>query len=182
MSSFQRVDATRWQEFRPTRLAARHRRRTRCRPKRPRISAKAKLGNLRSLQRRCRNHGADAISECRLRIGFHVALWSAPVPLTGARLVFDDNRRSNEDAVVEISHVVVGHAEAARRYRLADRLRLVRTVNAIKRRSEIHGAGAERVVDAAGHVPRQIGPPRQRKPSRPTPMPYRSAWPLGSTR
>src|SRR5216684_7014751 len=88
-----------------------------------------------------------------------------------ARLIFDDDRRSNRHTVVEIGHVVIGHAEAARRYRLADRLRLVGSVDAIKRRSEIHGAGAERVVDAARHVPRQIGPPRQhlrgRRPARP---------------
>src|SRR5216684_1528229 len=102
MFSFQFADAMRWQEFRPKQLAARRRRRARCRPKRPRISATAKLGNLRSSRRRCSKRRADAIAECRLRIEFHVALRSAQVPSTGARLVFDDDRRSNEDAVVEI--------------------------------------------------------------------------------
>src|SRR6266436_5201176 len=94
----------------------------------------------------------------------------AQVLVPGAALVPHDHGGANGDAVVEIGDVFVGHAEAAGRYRLADRLRLVGAVNAIKRRAEIHGAGAERIVDAARHVPRQIGPPRQhlrgRRPAR----------------
>src|SRR5207237_5414615 len=54
-----------------------------------------------------------------------------------------------------------GHAEAAGGYRLPDRLRFVGAVNAIERRAEIKCAGAERVFDAAGHVARQVAPPRQ---------------------
>src|SRR5262249_20845906 len=40
---------------------------------------------------------------------------------------------------------------------LPNGLRLVRAMDAIKRRAEIEGAGAERIVDAAGHVAGQIG-------------------------
>src|SRR5260221_11917862 len=85
----------------------------------------------------------------------------AQVLVPGAALVPHDHGGANGDAVVEIGDVFVGHAEAAGRYRLADRLRLVRAVNAIKRRAQIHGAGAERVGEAACHMARQIGPPRQ---------------------
>src|SRR6266478_8537513 len=95
----------------------------------------------------------------------------AQVLVPGAALVPHDHGGANGDAVVEIGDVFVGHAEAAGRYRLADRLRLVGAVNAIKRRAEIHGAGAERIVDAARHMARQVGPPRQhlrrRGPARP---------------
>src|SRR5262249_30330947 len=51
----------------------------------------------------------------------------------------------------------VGHAKAARRNRLSDRLRLVGAMNAIERRAQIHRARAERIFDAAGHVARQVG-------------------------
>src|SRR5258707_11945698 len=85
----------------------------------------------------------------------------AQVLVPGAALVPHDHGGANGDAVVEIGDVFVGHAEAAGRYRLADRLRLVGAGNAIKRRAEIHGAGAERIVDAARHMARQVGPPRQ---------------------
>ena len=88
-----------------------------------------------------------------------------------SRLVLHDDRGADGDATIEIGDVLIGHAEAAGRYRLADRLRLVRAVDAIQRRAQIHGARAERIVDAAGHVARQIGPPRQhlrgRRPARP---------------
>src|SRR5258708_1334042 len=95
----------------------------------------------------------------------------AQVLVPGAALVPHDHGGANGDAVVEIGYVFVGHAEASGRYRLADRVWFVRAVNAIKRRAQIHGAGAERVVEAACHVARQIGPPRQhlrrRGPARP---------------
>src|SRR5712675_1369465 len=85
----------------------------------------------------------------------------AQVLVPGAALVPHDHGGANGDAVVEIGEVFVGQAESAGPYRLADRLRLVGAVNAIKRRAEIHGAGAERIVEAACHMARQIGPPRQ---------------------
>src|SRR5258705_13142924 len=95
----------------------------------------------------------------------------AQVLVPGAALVPHDHGGADGDAVVEIGDVFVGHAETAGRYRLADRVRLVGAVNAIKRRAEIHGARAKRVVDAARHVARQVGPPRQhlrrRGPARP---------------
>src|SRR5689334_18143345 len=63
---------------------------------------------------------------------------------------------ADTDAGIEIGHVFVGHAEAARRHRLSDGLRLIGTVDAVERRAEIDGARAEWVVDAAGHMARQI--------------------------
>src|SRR5438876_2233396 len=95
-------------------------------------------------------------------------------PCLGAVLVPHDHGGADGDAVIEIGYVFVAHAEAAGRYRLADRVRLVGAVNAIKRRAQIHGAGAERVVEAACHVARQVGPPSQhlrgRGPARPFPF------------
>ena len=76
-------------------------------------------------------------------------------------LVQHHHRGADRDAVIEVGDVVIGHAEAAGRHRLADRLRLVGAVDAVQRRAQIHRAGAERVVDAAGHVARQIVAPRQ---------------------
>src|SRR5690606_1457330 len=52
---------------------------------------------------------------------------------------------------IEIDHILIRHAEAARRYCFADRLRLVRAVNAVERRAEIDRAAAERIVGAALH-------------------------------
>src|SRR5712692_6870852 len=65
------------------------------------------------------------------------------------------------DASVEIDHVVIRHAETSRRRRGADRLRLVRAVDAVERGAEIHGARAERIFVSAFHVARQIGPADQ---------------------
>src|SRR5947207_2919325 len=95
-------------------------------------------------------------------------------PCLGAVLVPHDHGGADGDAVIEIGYVFVAHAEAAGRYRLADRVRFVGAVNAIKRRAQIHGAGAERVVGAARHMARQVGPSRQhlrgRGPARPFPF------------
>src|SRR6266576_4997794 len=76
------------------------------------------------------------------------------------KLVPDHHRRPDEDAAIEVGDVLIGHAEAAGGDRLSDRLRLVRAVNAIERRTEIDRAGAKRVVDTALHVARQIWAPR----------------------
>ena len=74
-------------------------------------------------------------------------------------------------AAVEVDDVVVGHADAAGRHRLADRVGLVRAVDAIERAGEVHRARAERIVDAALHVARQVGTApqhlRRRGPVRP---------------
>ena len=73
--------------------------------------------------------------------------------------------------VVEIGHVVVDQAEAARRHRLTDGLRRVGAVDAVDGVAEIHGAGAERIAGAASHEARQIGLARdhlrRRMPIRP---------------
>src|SRR5256714_11405709 len=88
-----------------------------------------------------------------------------------ARLVLDDDRGPNSPPAIEIGHVLIGHAEASGRHRLSDRLGLVGAVDAVERRSQIHRARAERIVDAARHVARQIRPPpqhlRRRRPARP---------------
>src|SRR5882672_1420913 len=86
-------------------------------------------------------------------------------------LVLDDNRGADGDAAIEIGHVLIGHAEASGGNRLSDRLGLVGAVDAIERRSQIHRPRAERIVDAARHVARQVGTPSQhldrRSPARP---------------
>src|SRR5215831_7094766 len=69
-----------------------------------------------------------------------------------------DDRRADPDPVVEIDHVLIGQADAARRYRLPDLVGLVRTVNAIEARAEIDRACPHRIVRAARHMVREIGP------------------------
>src|SRR6185437_13696798 len=92
-------------------------------------------------------------------------------PESGAALILHDDGGADGDPAIEIGHVVIGHPEAARGHRLTDGLGLVRAVNPIERRAQIDGAGAQRVIDAARHVARQVGPPRQhlrrRCPARP---------------
>src|SRR6202022_760861 len=82
-----------------------------------------------------------------------------------------DDPRADIDAAVQIDHVLIAHPDAAGRDVGADGPGLVGTVDAIERRSQIHRAGAERILRAAFHVPRQIGAPRQhfrrRRPRRP---------------
>src|SRR6476619_3444029 len=51
-----------------------------------------------------------------------------------------DDGGADRHAPVEVLDVVVGHAEAAGRLRLADRIRIVRAVDAIERTAEIKGA------------------------------------------
>ena len=48
-------------------------------------------------------------------------------------LVFYDDGGADRDTVIEVGHVLIGHAEAARRYRLPDGLRLIRAVDSIER-------------------------------------------------
>jgi hypothetical protein len=67
-----------------------------------------------------------------------------------------DDFRANLGAVIEIFYVAVRHSYATGRNGGADRFRLVRTVDAVVARAEIKRARAQRVVDAAGHVFRQV--------------------------
>src|SRR6478609_4219592 len=63
--------------------------------------------------------------------------------------------------VIEIRDVLVPHPETAGRFRLADRIRIVRAVNPVERTAEIHRTVAERILRiAALHVPRHILLPR----------------------
>src|SRR4051812_15566231 len=54
--------------------------------------------------------------------------------------------------IVEIGHVLVHHADAARRDGLADRVGLVRAVDAVERGAEIERPRPERVLRAALHM------------------------------
>src|SRR5882672_7338412 len=75
------------------------------------------------------------------------------------------------DAAVEVDDVLIAHADAARGHLRADGPGLVRAVDAVERRAEIHRARAERIFRTAGHVARQVGPAPQhlvgRRPIRP---------------
>src|SRR6186713_508602 len=114
--------------------------------------------------RRCRIRVARTSPQIHASRGF---------PPEAGRLVIvqHDHGGADPDTTVEVGDVVVGHAEAARGDRLADRLRLVGAVDTVERRAEIHRARAERVLDAALHVARQVGPAgqhlRRRRPVRP---------------
>src|SRR4051794_25988664 len=94
-----------------------------------------------------------------------------PLALVRRALAQDDDFGADLHTVVEVDHVLVEHADAARRHRLADRLRLVRAVDAVEAGAEIQGARAERVFRAASHVARQVGTALQhlgrRNPIRP---------------
>ena len=120
---------------------------------------------------------------------------SAEAALSPAKhvLLLHDHLGADPHPVVEIDHVVVGHPEAARRHGLADRLRLVRAVDAVKRRPRYmarapsglstpptmwRGRSGRRCSICGGGV--QAGhsffcvtvfTPFQVKPTRPTPMP-----------
>src|ERR1700744_885229 len=88
--------------------------------------------------------------------------------------VLHHHGRADMNAIVEIAYVLIGHAEAAGRNCLSDRFRLVGTVDAVQRRAEIDGARTERIVDAAGHVARQVRPSPAHllrwRPARPFPF------------
>src|SRR5262249_60854498 len=75
------------------------------------------------------------------------------------------------DPLVEVNDILVAHADAAGRYRLTDRPWLVRTVDAVEARTEIHCARAEGIFGAAFHVTGQVGPALEhfgrRRPIRP---------------
>src|SRR5918993_5716369 len=83
----------------------------------------------------------------------------------------DDDAGAHAHAAVEVDYIRIRHPDAARGHRLADRVRLVRAVDAVQRAAEIHRAGAERVGDAALHVAREVRPALQhlgrRRPVRP---------------
>src|SRR3954470_17906261 len=82
-----------------------------------------------------------------------------------------DHLGADLDLLVEVDDVLVAHADAAGRHRLSDRPRLVGAVDAVERRAEIHGAGAQRILRPAGHEVRQVRTAlqhlRRRRPVRP---------------
>src|SRR5258705_13969799 len=72
-----------------------------------------------------------------------------------------DHAGADPDPFVEIDHVLVAHADAARRHRRADRPGLVRSVNAVERGAELHSERAERVFRAARDEGRKVRAPPQ---------------------
>lgn len=120
-----------------------------------------------------------------------------PGQLQTVALAQNHHAGADLDAVVEIHDVLVGHANAAGRDRLADRLRFIRTVDAVKRAAKIHGTRAERIFRPPGMKRGRSGrrrsiweggvqdghsrfiatlrAPLHSKPGRPTPMPYLTA-------
>lgn len=62
------------------------------------------------------------------------------------KLALHDHTRADLDAVVEIDDIVIGQANAAGRVPGADRVRLVRTVDAVHGSAEIERARTERIV------------------------------------
>src|SRR5215475_6263508 len=68
-----------------------------------------------------------------------------------------DHCRADLRAIVEVDHVVVLHADAARRRSRADLPRLGRAVDAIKRRAKVKRPRAERIVRATRHMAGYIG-------------------------
>src|SRR5260370_23854763 len=124
------------------------------------IAAKAAASIRRACEDRLRALICNDAAATGARTQGSIKHLPAQVLVPGAALVPHDHGGANGDAVVEIGDVFVGHAEAAGRYRLADRLRLVGACNAIKRRAEIHGARAEPIVGAACHMALQFAAPR----------------------
>jgi hypothetical protein len=57
-----------------------------------------------------------------------------------------DDRRADTYAGVEIDDILIHHADAAGRNGLADGMRLVGAVDAVKRGAEIEGAGANPAI------------------------------------
>src|SRR6516165_4426731 len=78
------------------------------------------------------------------------------------------------DPLVKVDDVLVAHADATRGGLRPDRPRLVGAVDAIKRRAEVKGARAQRILRAPRHVARQVGPAPEhllgRRPIRPFPL------------
>src|SRR5262249_14985403 len=87
------------------------------------------------------------------------------------RTLDHDHLGADLDLAVQVDDVLIAHADTAGRHRLPDGPGLVRAVNAIEARAEIHSARAERVFRPAFHVARQVGTAlehlRRRRPIRP---------------
>src|ERR1700739_2026370 len=83
----------------------------------------------------------------------------------------DDDPRAELDAAIEADHVLIAHPDAAGRHVGADGPGFVGAMDAVERRSQIHRAGAERILRTALHMPWQVGAPhqhfRRRRPVRP---------------
>ena len=69
--------------------------------------------------------------------------------------------RADLRSPVEVDHVLVRHADAARRNRLPDRIRLIGAMNPIERAGKVHGARAERIVGSPLHMAGKVRPAPQ---------------------
>ena len=79
--------------------------------------------------------------------------------------------RANPRALIKVNHVLVCHADAARRNRLPDRIRFIGPMDSIECACQIHGPGPQRIVRSPRHMTRKVGPTSQhlgrRRPIRP---------------
>src|SRR5687767_202924 len=92
-------------------------------------------------------------------------LWFAPSAVGRTTLLLPERKSpsvlhhdpgAHLHAFVEVDHVLVHHANAPGGDCLTDGPGLVRAVDAVVARTEIHGARAERIVRAARHVGREV--------------------------
>src|SRR5688572_21639782 len=71
-------------------------------------------------------------------------------------LMLHDHRGADLHPIIEVDDILVGQAEAARRHRLSDGIRLVRAMDAVERGAEIERPRTERIVGTTGHVGGQM--------------------------
>ena len=99
----------------------------------------------------------QALVAGQVDFGIESAVTSLPQFRAGA-IKANNHCGADFDAIVEIDDVVIGHANAARRGRCADGMRLVGTVDAVLGVAEIQRARAEWIGGATVHMTWQIGP------------------------
>jgi hypothetical protein len=67
---------------------------------------------------------------------------TATKTVASAELARHHDPRANPRALIEVNHVLVRHADAARRNRLPDRIRFIGAMDSIECAREVHGARA----------------------------------------
>jgi hypothetical protein len=78
-----------------------------------------------------------------------------------AGLTRNHHTRANPCALIKVDHVLVRHADAARRNRLSDRIRFIGAMDSIECAREIHGARAEGIVRTPVHMTGKVRPTPQ---------------------
>jgi hypothetical protein len=111
---------------------------------------------LTQLPSRGANHSTTVF--CRRREGLSASARNPALrrPRYGRRTGQDDHARPDTNAVVEVFHIFVGEANAARGHEMADGRRLIGAVDTIDRVPEVESARPERVAFAAGRKTRQV--------------------------